>query len=621
MKRKLLALFLALVMVISVITYLGPAAEAAAGNPRGGDAKPGAIIYVNADATGSENGKNWNNAFTDLQDALAAAVSGNEIWVAAGTYKPTSTNDRSVSFVLKSGVKVYGGFAGGENNLHQRSLDPGMTILSGDIGIPGDDTDNSYHVVYAKDVAGAVLDGFTVTLGRGDDAGKGAGMYNYNSALTVANCIFSHNKVAVGTNDIGPVFGRGAGMYNYNSAPIVTNCTFIENQAGNTAFKKRGGGGGIYNEGSFGSGPDAQWPVITGCTFISNIAMSQWSSGYQEGGGGILNYNCDPTIDRCIFKGNLAGTGGGISNYSGQPTITNCIFDTNGSSYGSGVGGAISNFGTIYAMILNCTFYQNGWRLLTSGEPNFRPYTYMGGAIYNGRGAIGTSIINSIFTKNGASYKGGAIYCESISDLRAPMLINSLFYENINWQSSYDPNKEVIDHGPTNTHRDSINNLYDIDPLLADPAGGHFRLQDNSPCIDSGTPEVYYYITGLIMPATDFEGNKRIIDGNGDGEPVVDIGAYEYVPTTYSVSVSVSPLKGGSVSGGGTYSAGDSVTVTAAANEGYTFVNWTEDGVEVTTDAAYTFDIDADRNLVANFQAESKDKPDKPDKPVKPGKP
>ena len=72
------------------------------------------VIYVNAGATGANNGTSWANAFTSLQSGLAAAGSGDEIWVVAATYKPTTTTDRTISFVLKNNVGVYGGFNGTE---------------------------------------------------------------------------------------------------------------------------------------------------------------------------------------------------------------------------------------------------------------------------------------------------------------------------------------------------------------------------------------------------------------------------------------------------------------------------------------------------------------------------
>jgi hypothetical protein len=80
-----------------------------------------AVRYVNGAAIGSNDGSSWVNAYTDLQAALAAAVSGDEIWVAAGTYKPTATTNRSVSFALKNGVGVYGGFLGNEASRGDRN--------------------------------------------------------------------------------------------------------------------------------------------------------------------------------------------------------------------------------------------------------------------------------------------------------------------------------------------------------------------------------------------------------------------------------------------------------------------------------------------------------------------
>lgn len=73
---------------------------------------------------------------------------------------------------------------------------------------------------------------------------------------------------------------------------------------------------------------------------------------------------------------------------------------------------------------------------------------------------------------------------------------------------------------------------------------------------------------------------------------------------TYEINVSADPTAGGTVSGGGTYNHGDSVTVVAEADvdRGYVFVNWTEGDNEVSTDATYTFEALADRDLVANFK-------------------
>ena len=74
---------------------------------------------------------------------------------------------------------------------------------------------------------------------------------------------------------------------------------------------------------------------------------------------------------------------------------------------------------------------------------------------------------------------------------------------------------------------------------------------------------------------------------------------------TYNVTVTANPSDGGSVTGGGTYTGGESCTVHATAATGYTFTNWTEDGTQVSTQADYTFTVNANRNLVANFSLNS----------------
>ncbi|MEK7719671.1 MAG: ice-binding family protein, partial [Bacteroidota bacterium] len=74
-----------------------------------------------------------------------------------------------------------------------------------------------------------------------------------------------------------------------------------------------------------------------------------------------------------------------------------------------------------------------------------------------------------------------------------------------------------------------------------------------------------------------------------------------YIPITYTVAVSSNPLIGGTTSGGGTFNHGASVTVHAVANTGYTFTNWTEGLIPVSTNANYLFTITGNRTLVANY--------------------
>ncbi len=78
-----------------------------------------------------------------------------------------------------------------------------------------------------------------------------------------------------------------------------------------------------------------------------------------------------------------------------------------------------------------------------------------------------------------------------------------------------------------------------------------------------------------------------------------------FTQQSYTINVSANPTNGGSVTGGGSYNAGASCTVTATAANGYTFSNWTEGGNVVSTNASYTFTVNGNRNLVANFTQQS----------------
>ena len=95
------------------------------------------IIYVNAKSPAGGDGLSWQTAHNNLQDALDEAAKGDELWVASGTYKPSSKvsgdSDRNKSFQLKNGVTLYGGFRGSEESLDQRDWHAHKTILSGDL--------------------------------------------------------------------------------------------------------------------------------------------------------------------------------------------------------------------------------------------------------------------------------------------------------------------------------------------------------------------------------------------------------------------------------------------------------------------------------------------------------
>jgi len=266
----------------------------------------GSIWYVNGAAASGGNGASWGCAFQNLQDAIAAASTGHEIWVAAGTYKPTTGTDRNVSYSMKNGVAIYGGFLGTETMLSQRNHTANATILSGDIGAPGN-SDNSCHIFFNSGLDNtAVLDGFTIRDGYANGIGcnnyNGGGMINITSSPLIRNCYFLENTSAY----------IGGAMYNFSYAtPILTNCTF----KGNEGFY----GGAIGND-------------INGNPFMVNCILSGNYSPPGGAGGALYNSAyASPNLMNCTITGNSAEVGGAMFLESAYPALINCILWGNSS--------------------------------------------------------------------------------------------------------------------------------------------------------------------------------------------------------------------------------------------------------------------------------------------------
>ena len=71
---------------------------------------------------------------------------------------------------------------------------------------------------------------------------------------------------------------------------------------------------------------------------------------------------------------------------------------------------------------------------------------------------------------------------------------------------------------------------------------------------------------------------------------------------SYEITATADPVEGGTITGAGTYNYGETATLSVTLNENFTFVNWTENGAVVSTDATYSFTVTENRNLVANLQ-------------------
>lgn len=244
----------------------------------------GAIIRVKWDSPTNGTGGDWDHAYRTVAAGLTAAASGGEVWVARGTYVERIT--------LKSGVALYGGFAGSETSRDERNFSTNVTILDGNQG-------GTVVVCPLNASLSTRIDGFTIRNGK---ASNGGGIVCTSSQPTIANCIITANIATVNGGGISGTatmcnnlvsaniaYTSGGGIY-YSGAGrvlMLSNNTIT----GNTAQS----GGGIY--------------ASTPATLYNNIVAFNSSGLYNSTGTPILGNNCFYNPDGYNYSGVAAGTG------------------------------------------------------------------------------------------------------------------------------------------------------------------------------------------------------------------------------------------------------------------------------------------------------------------------
>jgi predicted outer membrane repeat protein len=310
--------------------------------------------YVDASGSGTPGGGlSWSDPYIHLQGALADP-NCSKVWVANGLYTPGA--HRADTFSVPAGMKVYGGFAGGETLLAARNPGANVAVLSADIDNNDSNKDgngvtptagdivgsNAYHVVTMDGTSvtisySTVLDGFTLSAGK---ANGGSAPQDTGGGLLC--------------------YGTGAGS---NCSPTLSQLMVI----GNTAS---GGGAGMMLDGSSGGGA---FPALRDVMFSANVAVGSWGGGmFNEGFAG----RSSPSLTNVTFRNNSAVAGGAMMNdgrFAGNShaTVSNATFAGNTADYG----GAMYNFGAVSGgnsspELMNVTFNGN------SASTN-------GGAVYN----------------------------------------------------------------------------------------------------------------------------------------------------------------------------------------------------------------------------------------------
>ncbi|MCK4761100.1 MAG: CSLREA domain-containing protein [Candidatus Aminicenantes bacterium] len=380
------------------------------------------------------------------------------------------------------------------------------------------------------------------TAGDGD---SGGGILNINATLTIKNCKILNNRTGRGGSDwvedenySSGDGGSGGGLYNLEGTVTISNSEVKDNITGDGGCypgyyecwcRDGGDGGGLYNKG--GS------MTLTGCAIEDNRTGNTGDHGSGGDGGGLCSYNTTEnrgtlTLIGCTIKGNSTGDGGymeggggyggGIANGGGATTyIRNCLIYQNRCGFGgwgdSGSGGGIANGGALYVanstisanrtfvfggglfssgdlaiLLESCTVTGNEHSDICNGWPDF---WYLGITqtcvlkVHNTISSVCCGEITSLgynLIEKACSAPSYFYYCDIIGDTS-----NDIIGVNPKLGALVD------NGGPTKTH----------------------ALLKRSPCLDAGDPDDY--------ETTDQRGVLRPKDGDGDGTPLPDIGAYE----------------------------------------------------------------------------------------------
>jgi len=339
-------------------------------------AAQGSTYFVKKGGTGLQDGSDWNNAWAEVSTALTNTIPGDTILVAEGTYYPSvqshGSYPRSVTFAV-NGIRLSGGFTGDPNfsTVFEPDGNTNATILSGDIGTPGLETDNAFHVVTVTG-GNSTIDGFKIIDGYADQIGSasppvpsfengggirvdsaglvvlrrltvsdslatlGAGIYVHNATLHLSKSRIRGNTTAN---------GRGAGLYMDHSNNSRVYNTHFKSNSSPTSTTGKAEGGAIYCT------YDVPGLIVANCVFHDNTAMrggaicvhepeigfaSRWinntiafnRASVDGGGGGMFVRNNVPTADgavlvyNSVFHGNEGGTvASDILDQSGTPSL------------------------------------------------------------------------------------------------------------------------------------------------------------------------------------------------------------------------------------------------------------------------------------------------------------
>jgi len=326
----------------------------------------------------------------------------------------------------------------------------------------------------------------------------------------------------------------GAGVLCESVSAVVSNCTL----SGNVAAIE---GGGAFSG------------TLNTCTLSGNSCSGPCGG---EGGGAASS-----TLNNCTLSGNSATSGGGTlyGTLNNCKVIGNSARDPAGSRLGEGGG-------TYSAVLTNCTV-MNNYARVTGGGASWGTLVgclVAGNSALQGGGAAADLVVNCTVVGNSAPSDGG-VGGGLGGGVLGGTVVNSIIVQN---QSTFGDNNwgdAALSYCCTTPDPGGVGNITD-DPAFIDYAGGNYRLQTNSPCINAGS-------NGCLTVTVDLDGAPRVVDG------IVDMGAYEHQRAPW---ILVSPASQSAV-----VTSNVTFTVSVLGDEPLTY-QWQKDGVNLVDDGRIT---------------------------------
>jgi hypothetical protein len=385
----------------------------------------------------------------------------------------------------------------------------------------------------------SVLSGFTIR--NGFNSSRGAGIHVGSSSPTIR-----------GNTITGNAGCSGVGIASFSSAPRIEANRVIANS---TETCTGGWGTGIYILGAAGA---------SAAEIVGNDISGNTSIGSTSGGGLGLFGAGAVRIERNVIARNVTlgqygcGWGGGIAsaNYT-QATVIDNLIVGNRACFGGGVQ-------------WDGTTGQNIWvnNTIADNDAMYYPGLYIFGYTFN-------DLYNNVIT----AASGPAVFCEYTQVQH--------FYANDVFSS------QAGSWGGSCADQTGLNGNISVNPAFVDAAHGDYRLRMTSAAIDAGNDGAPQ------LPAVDLAGSTRVFDGDGDGVPHVDMGAFEY--RNHAPMVSAGPDQ--TITLGGDCAAGVTLTASGSDPDGdpltYTWTSalgtMTGQTITLTPPAGtYTFTVTAD---------------------------